>query len=58
MKSPKFYLIINSGFWMCGKHGYSRKRDAVEFMEKWQKTMIMSGLNADVVFDAIKVEKA
>ncbi len=58
MREPKYYLIIQGGWWMAGKHGYQTKRNALEFMEQWRKTMIMSGLNEDAVFNAIKVEKA
>lgn len=58
MSQPKFYLTIKQGYWMAGKHGYSIKRNAVAFMEKWIKTMIDSGLPEEKVYDAIRVDKA
>lgn len=58
MREPKFYLIIKDGWWMAGKHGYQTKRAATEFADQWRKTMVMSGLNVDLVFAAIRVEKA
>ena len=58
MKAPKFYARIKTGYFMCGMHGFSSKRNAAEFMENWIRAQIKSGVSEDKAYDAIRVESA